>query len=68
MTVARYFLLAVSTRENLELCRRYCLAGTTNSDSGVWAYIEVKVGDYVSFLYGAKVFALSSSTDSLDID
>lgn len=54
----KYFLLSVSTKQNLELCRRYALAGTTNSITGVWAFLELNVGDYVSFLYGARAYDL----------
>lgn len=36
----------------------YSLAGFTNSISGVWTFMEVRVGDYVSFLYGAKTYNL----------
>jgi len=53
--MAEYFLLSVSNRRNLELCLRYALAGFTNSINGFWTYIDIEVGDYVSFLYGARV-------------
>ena len=53
--MAEYFLLSVSNRRNLELCLRYALAGFTNSVNGFWTYTDIGVGDYVSFLYGARV-------------
>ncbi len=53
-----YFLIAVSTRHNLEQCLRYALAGFTSSASGLWTYLDIAEGDYVSFLYGARVFNL----------
>ncbi len=53
-----YFLVSVSNRENLELCIKYALAGFTNSINGLWTYADIQVGDYISFLYGAKVFNL----------
>lgn len=53
-----YFLLSVSNRVNLELCRRYALAGFTNSINGVWTFLDIQEGDFVSFLYGAKVYDL----------
>lgn len=53
-----YFLIAVSTRQNLHLCIKYALAGFTNSISGLWAFLDVEEGDYVSFLYGAHVHNL----------
>ena len=42
----------------MELCRKHALAGFTDSLPGVWAYVDIDVGDYVSFLYGAKAHDL----------
>jgi len=53
-----YFLVSVSNRENLNLCIEYALAGFTNSINGVWTYHDIKLGDFVSFLYGAKAHNL----------
>lgn len=53
-----YYLLAVSRRENLELCIRHALAGLPSSLMGAWAYVELRPSDFVSFLYGARVFNL----------
>ncbi|NJF25062.1 hypothetical protein E3E29_05220 [Thermococcus sp. Bubb.Bath] len=53
--VPDYFLVSLSNRENLELCMRYNLAGFTNSINGLWTFSDINVGDYVSFLYGARV-------------
>jgi hypothetical protein len=53
--VSDYFLVSLSNRENLELCMRYNLAGFTNSINGLWTFSDINVGDYVSFLYGARV-------------
>jgi len=53
-----YFLVSVSNRTNLDLCVRYALAGFTNSISGLWTFVEIEEGDYISFLYGARVFNL----------
>jgi hypothetical protein len=53
-----YFLISVSNRTNLDLCIRYALAGFTNSINGLWTYSDIQENDYVSFLYGAKVFNL----------
>ncbi|MGD0794464.1 MAG: hypothetical protein ABR958_02555 [Dehalococcoidales bacterium] len=50
-----YFLVSVSNKINLELCKKYGLAGFTNSINGVWTFSEIQEGDYISFLYGAKV-------------
>ena len=52
---ADYFLISVSNKENLELCIRYGMAGFTNSINGLWTFWDIKEGDYVSFLYGARV-------------
>ncbi|SRR6266436_1172397 len=53
-----YFLIAVSTQENLELCIKYGLAGFPSGESGVWTYSEIQEGDFISFLYGAKAHNL----------
>jgi len=53
-----YFLISVSTRENLELCIRYGLAGFPSGQSGAWTFCEIETGDFVSFLYGARAYNL----------
>jgi hypothetical protein len=53
-----YFLISVSNKTNLDLCIRYGLAGFTNSINGLWTFMEIEEGNYVSFLYGAKVYNL----------
>jgi len=53
-----YFLLAVSTRHNLDLCLKHALAGFTNSLSGFWTFMDVQEGDFVSFLYGVRAYNL----------
>ncbi|MEM2812932.1 MAG: hypothetical protein QXO74_01945 [Candidatus Methanomethylicia archaeon] len=57
-SLTSYFLIAVSTRENLELCRKYSLAGFPSSIMGAWAFCDIRQGDRVSFLYGARVYDL----------
>ncbi|MEX0800937.1 MAG: hypothetical protein WD379_06970 [Dehalococcoidia bacterium] len=53
-----YFLLAVSTRHNLDLCIKHALAGFTDSISGLWTFLDIQEGDFVSFLYGARAYNL----------
>lgn len=53
-----YFFVAVSTKENLDLCREYGLAGFPGSQNGAWTYADIEVGDYVSFVYGANAYDL----------
>jgi hypothetical protein len=53
-----HFLIAVSNRENLDLCKKYALAGFSNSINGVWAFCEIIENDFVSFLYGARAYNL----------
>lgn len=53
-----YFLVSVSTRENLKLCEKYALAGFTNSINGLWTFLDIDKGDFISFLYGARVYNL----------
>jgi len=37
---------------------KYALAGFSNSSTGIWAYLDIREGDYISFLYGARAFNL----------
>src|SRR3990172_12312454 len=60
-----YFLLAVSTRHNIDLCIKHALAGFTNSLSGFWTYVDIDAGDFVSFLYGAHVYNLYQVDDKI---
>jgi len=53
-----YFLVAVSTRENLDLCIKYGLAGFPSGESGSWTFCEIQEGDFVSFLFGARAHNL----------
>ena len=53
-----YFLISVSTRENLELCVKHSLAGFPSGESGAWTFCEIQQGDFVSFLYGARAHNL----------
>jgi len=53
-----YFLISVSTRENLELCISHALAGFPSGESGAWTFCEIAEGDLVSFLYGARAHNL----------
>jgi hypothetical protein len=40
------------------LCIRHALAGFSNSVTGVWTFLEVQEGDFISFLYGARAHNL----------
>jgi len=53
-----YFFVAVSNRENLRLCLEWNMAGFPDTINGVWAYCDIKVGDFITFLYGAKAYNL----------
>lgn len=56
--MTNYFLISVSNKENLELCKKYALAGFTDSINGVWTFCEIETGDFISFLYAAKAHNL----------
>ena len=53
-----YFLVSLSNSENLELCMKFALAGFPNTLNGVWTFSDINEGDYISFLYGARVHNL----------
>ncbi len=56
--MADYFLVSISNRQNLNLCIEYGMAGFTNSINGLWTFFDIEVGDYISFLYGARAWNL----------
>ena len=62
-----YFLVAVSTKQNLEDCREYCLAGFPETGNGAWTFADIDTGDYVSFLYGAKAHDLYRVVDKIAV-
>lgn len=62
-----YFLVAVSTKQNLEDCREYSLAGFPETGNGAWTFADISTGDYVSFLYGAKAHDLYRVTDKMAV-
>jgi hypothetical protein len=53
-----YFFLAVSNRKNLNLCMQWLTAGFPDTINGAWAFCDIKEGDFVTFLYGAKAYNL----------
>ncbi|NJE62005.1 hypothetical protein [Thermococcus sp. 21S7] len=63
--MADYFLISLSNKENLKLCIKHALAGFTNSINGLWTFFDIDVGDYVSFLYGARVRNLYRVTEKV---
>ena len=62
-----YFLVAVATKENLKKCIETNLAGFTGSINGYWALVDIEIGDYVSFLHGARVYNLYRVEDKVAI-
>ena len=63
-----YFLIAVATKHNLQRCLENNLAGFTSSINGYWAFTDVDVGDYISFLHGAKVYNLYQVEEKVAIE
>lgn len=58
-----FYFVAVSTKENLEKCKKYSMAGFPDTINGAWAYTEIKKGDFITFLYGARAHNLYRVTD-----
>lgn len=65
---ANYYFIAVSNKKNLDLCIKYGIAGFTNSINGVWAFLDIKEGDFISFIYGARVFNLYKVSKKIAIE
>lgn len=53
-----YFLVSLSGKVYLDLCIKHGLAGFPGSSNGIWTFYDIREGDYISFLYGAKVYNL----------
>ncbi|WP_297467222.1 hypothetical protein [Thermococcus sp.] len=62
-----YFLVAVATKENLKKCIETNLAGFTGSVNGYWAFVDIEIGDYISFLHGARIYNLYRVEDKVAI-
>lgn len=63
-----YFHIAVSNRTNLDLCREHGVAGFPATENGDWAFADISVGDYVSFIFGARIFDLYRVTGKTAIE
>lgn len=53
-----YFFVAVSNKKNLKICLENLMAGFPDTINGAWAFCDIKEGDFVTFLYGAKAYNL----------
>lgn len=62
-----YYLIAVSNKENLKLCKKYGIAGFMNSINGAWTYLDINVGDFLTFIYGARAYNLYKVSKKLAI-
>ncbi len=62
-----YFFVAVSSREHLEICKKFAMAGFPNSTNGLWAFLDIDIGDYISFIYSARAINLYKVMDKVAI-
>jgi hypothetical protein len=65
---SNYYLIAVSLKKNLDLCMRYGITGFTNSVNGAWAFFDIDIGDFVTFIYGARAFNLYKVSKKVAIE
>lgn len=54
----KYFIVLLSTRENLEICRNHRMAGFPDTENGRWAFVDIELGDYVSFYHSYHLYDL----------
>lgn len=54
----KYYIILLSSEENLSKCKEHTIAGFPYTDNGVWAYLDINEGDYVSFYYNGKIHNL----------
>jgi len=54
----KYFIVALSDEENLNICREGCIAGFPETANGQWAYLDIYEGDYISFYFNGRIWDL----------
>jgi len=59
----QYFVVILSKKSNLDKCIKCKIAGFPETRSGMWAYLDINKGDYVSFYYNGKIINLYKVTD-----
>ncbi|MBB6062666.1 hypothetical protein HNP65_001104 [Thermosipho japonicus] len=55
---SKFFIVILSNEENLKKCIENNIAGFPETDNGIWAYLDINEGDYVSFYYNGRIFNL----------
>jgi len=55
---SKYFIVILSNEENLKKCINNNVAGFPETDNGIWAYLDIRRGDYISFYYNGRIFNL----------
>lgn len=55
---SKYFIVTLSSEENLNKCINNNIAGFPETDNGMWAYLDINNGDYISFFYNGRIFNL----------
>ena len=55
---SKYFIVILSSEENLQKCINNNIAGFPKTDNGRWAYLDINKGDYISFYYNGRIFNL----------
>ena len=63
-----YYLIAVSNKKNIELCMRYGIPGFMNSINGAWTFLDINVGDFITFICGARAFNLYKVSKKMAIE
>lgn len=59
----QYFIVILSNKDNLDKCIKCKVAGFPETKSGMWAYLDINKGDYVSFYYNGKIINLYKVID-----
>ena len=55
---SKYFIVVLSNQKNLDLCRQNSIAGFPETDNGQWAYLDIDIGDYISFYFNGRIWDL----------
>ena len=54
----KYFIIILSSEENLYKCINNKTAGFPETTNGKWAYLDINKGDFLSFYYNGRIFHL----------
>ena len=59
---SKYFVVVLSSERNLQLCRINSIAGFPETNNGQWAFLDIDIGNYLSFYFNGRIWDLYEVT------